>query len=212
MRIHDQRRWMATIGGALALLALTAGGCVDPHERYDAFLERSASMRGHDAGTVAPGERFDFSGHYLSALSTTLAPGQSILFACDIEVASDLTALDLTFQPLATDADASPREPVGEPIVARAVAYMEDGSFSADLGEVTVPGRANPISGSDIVASVVIDAAAHAQNDELPVYFCGQASGMVTVPLAFDLAGSTIGAVAADDVSAAQPLPRCPDQ
>ena len=94
--------------------------------------------------------------------------------------------------PLSTDADAIPREPVGDRVDVAAVPYREDGSFAADLGEVTVPGRANPISGTDIVATVVIEVSALPKKDDLPVRFCGSVSGMVSVPLPLDLAGSSI--------------------
>ena len=195
-----------------AVLLLSALGCVDPQARYDAFLERSAAMRGRDAGMTEPGERFDFSGRYLLALSTTLAPGQPILFSCDVSVAEDLSTLELSLQPLATDGDEMPRAAVGEALAVGPVPYAEDGAFSADLGEVTVPGRANPISGSDIVADVVIAASAFAMTAELPTHFCGQATGMVSVPLALDLAGSTIGAVSATSFGDIEPLAGCPDE
>jgi hypothetical protein len=193
-----------------AWLVLAALGCVDPDGRYDAFIERTADMRrGEDAGRVEPGERFDFSGQYLLALSTTIAPGQPILFACDVSVAADLETLELSIQALTTDADPAPRTETGDPLEVAAVPYAEDGSFDADLGEVTVPGNANPISGSDIVATVAITATAHPMN-ELPMYFCGDATGMATVPLELDLAGSTLGAVETESFTDAEPLAACP--
>jgi hypothetical protein len=206
---------------ATASLLLSAQGCVDPDGRYDDFIERTASMRGRDAGAERDAgveadagdgadARFDFSGTYLVALSTTLAPGEPILFSADVVVSDDLETIDFTFQTLSTDADDAPREPVGDPVTADAVPYQADGSFEVDLGEVTVPGRANPISGSDIVATVVLTATAFPATAELPAFFCGDASGMVTVPLALDLAGSTIGGVEASSFEGVEPLPACP--
>jgi hypothetical protein len=188
-------------------------GCVDPQGRYDAFLERTADMRGRDAGMVAPSDRFDFSGRYLLALSTTLAPAQPILFTCEVSVAADLETLDLSFQPLTTDDADMPRTPTGEALEASGVPYEENGSFTVDLGEVTVPSEANPISGSDIVATVTISATALPMTDERPALFCGEASGMVSVPLALDLAGSTVGALEADsnDLTTIEPMLRCGD-
>lgn len=195
-----------------AMLLFAALGCVDPEERYDAFLERSAEQRNRDAGhvVVPPSDRFDFSGNYLLALAVTLAPGQPILFSCEATVAQDLETLALAFQPLSIDDDAMPRVPVGERFEVNDVPYQEDGSFSAELGEVTVPARANPISGSDIVATVAVHAVARPMSDDHPALFCGDATGMVTVPLELDLAGSTVGAVAADDFAGIEPLVRCP--
>lgn len=196
----------------VALLLPAALGCIDPDARYDAFIDRTEGMRGgQDAGMVEPGERFDFGGQYLLALSTTLAPGEPILFACDVSVADDLETLELSIQALTTDADAMPRAPTGDSLHTGAVPYAEDGSVSVDLGEVTVPGDANPISGSDIVATVAITATAHMMTDELPMYFCGQVTGMVSVPLALDLAGSTLGAIETDSFADAEPLGACPD-
>jgi hypothetical protein len=195
------------------LLLLGALGCVDPQGRYDAFIERTADMRGRDAGMVTPSDRFDFSGRYLLALSTTLAPAQPILFSSDVDVAADLETIDVTFQPLTTDAADPPRAATGESLEVDGVPYDEDGSFGFDLGEVTVPSDANPISGSAIVATVTITATAFPMTAELPALFCGEASGMVSVPLALDLAGSTIGAVETEtaDLTDVEPVFRCPD-
>lgn len=195
--------------GALGLVAL-ASGCTDPDGRYDDFLERTADLRAPDSGAITPGERFDFSGRYLVALSITLAPGQPILLAADVGVAEDLASIDLAFQPLATDLDEAPRSEVGDALEVDAVPYAEDGSFEVDFGEVTVPARANPISGSDIVATVAIAGTAHEATDDRAMLFCGDASGMVRVPLALDLAGSTFGAVPAESFEGVEPLLRCP--
>ncbi len=194
------------------VLLLAAQACVDPQARYDAFIERTADMRGRDAGPIeGGGERFDFSGRYLLALSTTLAPSMPILFGCEVDVASGLETLDLTIQPLTTEDSPTPREPIGDSLSAREVPYAEDGSFVADLGEVMVPSEANPVSGAPIVATVVIAAGVFPQNDALANHFCGQAMGMVTVPVPLDLAGSTFGAIEADDFSDTDPLPGCPE-
>ena len=204
--------WLAWVGCALSLALSLVVGCVDPQSRYDDFLERSADQRGRDSGRPAPtpGERFDFSGQYLASLVTTLAPGVPILFACDVEVGEDLESVELTFQPLATDTDAMPREPVGASFGSGPVPYREDGSFVAELGEVTVPGRANPISGSDIVATVTVEASVREMEGELPMLFCGDVRGMVSVPLELDLAGSSMFGVATDDLGAVEPLVSCP--
>jgi hypothetical protein len=207
---HLHIRSSVCASAALLWLLLSAEACVDPKGRYEDFIDRTADMRGRDAGMTATGERFDFSGRYLLALSTTLAPGQPILFACDISVASDLETLDLSIQPLTTDDSAMPREPVGDTLDVTGIAYAEDGTFSADFGEVTVPGEANPISGSDIVATVAITATAFPMDADLPNHFCGEATGMATVPLALDLAGSTFGAVETDDLASTDPLTSCP--
>ena len=200
--------------GALVCGALlgpsSLSACVDPGDRYDAFLERTAEMRNRDSGMVEPTDRFDWSGRYLLALSTVLAPDQPLLFAVEAEVSSDLSLIDLQLQPLATDGDEEPRTAIGDSFGVNDIPYEMDGSFSADLGEVTVPGRANPITGSEIVASVQLSASTRAGDDDNADLFCGQVTGMVIQPLSYDLAGSTFGAVLTDDAQNAAPQLRCP--
>jgi hypothetical protein len=189
---------------------LAAPACPDPDARYEDFIERTADVRGRDAGPIEGGQRFDFSGSYLLALSTTLSPDQPILFGCEVSVAADLATLDLSIQALTTDDADAPREPTGEPIMANAITYEEDGSFSVDFGEVRVPPDANPISGAEIVADVGIDATVFEMTAELPNFFCGGARGMVSAPLMLDLEGSTFGAVETDDLAGEDPLLHCP--
>jgi hypothetical protein len=195
------------LGGTLVLGAL---GCVDPSERYDDFLERTAAIREMDSSVVVPGDRFDWSGRYLLALSTSLSPTKPLLFALDAELSDDLATIDLTFQPLTTDDDDEPRVAIGDAIDVADVPYASDGTFSADLGEVTVPGRANPITGSDIIATVQLMASTQAGDSGTGGVVCGQVTGMVSVPLSIDLAGSTFGAVLADEPQDIEPLLGCP--
>jgi hypothetical protein len=194
----------------LFVAALLLGGCVDPEGRYEGFIERTAQIRTRDSGMVEPTDRFDWSGRYLLALSTTLSPDAPLLFAVDAAVSSDLTSIELELQPLTHDDDDEPRMAIGDSFSLRDVAYDEDGSFSADLGDVSVPGRANPITGSDIVANVQLSARTRMAAGELPDVFCGEVAGMVVEPIALDLAGSSFGAVRTEDETAAEPLLRCP--
>lgn len=207
MNAHPSPCALRILVGTLVLGAL---GCVDPGERYDAFLERTAAIRDKDSGMVEPGDRFDWGGRYLLALSTSLSPTKPLLFTLDAEVSDDLTTIDLTFQPLTTDGDEEPRTAIGDAFSVDALPYATDGTFSADLGEVTVPGRANPITGSDIVATVQLIASTHAGDSGTGGVVCGQVTGMVSVPLALDLAGSTFGAVLTDEPQDVQPLLGCP--
>lgn len=195
---------------ALLLVAASSAGCVDPEQRYEDFIERTAEIRTRDAGSMEPSDRFDWSGHYLLALSTTLAPDSPLLFSVDAEISDDLTRIGLQLQPLTTDADDEPRTAIGDPFEVTDIAYEEDGTFSADLGDVSVPGRANPITGSDIVANVQLTARTRAAADDQPAVFCGQVAGMVTEPIELDLAGSSFGAVRTDDEQSTDPLLRCP--
>jgi hypothetical protein len=192
------------------VLVLALSGCLDTEGRYQDFLDRTEAQRASEDSGVASSERVDFSGDYLLALSTVVAPDAPILFATRVQVAEDLTQIDLELQPLTTDDAAPAREPVGASIVANGVPYAEDGTFEADLGTVQVAGAANPITGSDITANVRIVGVAQPTDGGGVYFFCGDAFGMVTVPLSLDLAGSSFGAVATTDPANAEPLLSCP--
>lgn len=204
------RNALATSRLVSTLISIIAVGCVDPEQRYEDFVERTSEIRTRDAGPVEPSDRFDWSGRYLLALSTTLMPDAPLLFAVEAEVASDLTRIDLQLQPLTSDADDEPRTAIGDSFGVSDIPYDEDGSFSADLGDVSVPGRANPITGSDIVASVQLTARTRAGEGDRADLFCGEVTGMVIEPIALDLAGSSFGALRTDGESSAEPLLRCP--
>jgi len=211
MPCYVHRRWQRAVLGSLMAGGLSLlGGCVDPEDRYAVFLERTAEMRNRDSGPVEPTDRFDWSGRYLLALSTVLGPDQPLLFAVGAEVSSDLSTADLELQPLTTDDDDEPRTAVGQSFQLNDIAYEMDGTFSVDLGEVAVPGRANPITGSDIVARVQLVARTLAGGEDRDGIFCGEVSGMVVRPLTYDLAGSTFGAVLAEQLEDATPWLRCP--
>jgi hypothetical protein len=186
---------------------------VDARGRYDAFVDRThdARVSATDAGTKPmAAERFDFSGRYLLALQTPIAPATPLLFRLDATVSADLTQIGLVFQPLATDAAPEPRAPVGSQVSLHGVAYGMRGDFDAKLAETSVPGRANPISGSDIVATVeLLGASLHLNGAPL---LCGSALGKVTAPIALDLAGSQFGAVPAEDLTSVTPVTHCPDE
>lgn len=191
-------------------LGSLAVGCLDTEGRYQDYIDRTDDLRagGDDAGPGSS-ERIDFSGDYLLALSTVIAPDAPILFATRADVAEDLGSLTLELQALSTDTSSPPRVPVGDPITVVDVPYRDDGTFEADLGVVQVPGAANSITGSDITAEVSIVGLAGSDTDEA-LYFCGDVLGMVTSPLALDLAGSTFGAAETATVVDAAPLLGCP--
>ncbi len=207
---HTRRRARALLL-ALAVLSSATASCADPKGRYDAFLARTSDQRiAAGDGGPAPSERFDFSGRYLLALKTPIAPATPLLLRVDATVSSDLTKIAFVFQPLATDQAPQPRAAVGSSIQIEGVAYDAQGSFDADLGQVAVPGSANPISGSDITATVQLRGTAlHAGGAPL---LCGSASGNVTSPIMLNLAGSQFGAVPAQDPAGVELVTGCPEQ
>ncbi|MCE7892552.1 MAG: hypothetical protein DYH12_23075, partial [Sorangiineae bacterium PRO1] len=52
---------------------------------------------------------------------------------------------------------------------------------------LTLPGNANPISGSEVQADVTLTGKLCGQE----AFYCGTGSGQLTQPLSFDLTGST---------------------
>jgi hypothetical protein len=193
---------------------MLVAGCTDPEARYDDFLERTSDMRGgepDDGGEPMPGERFDWSGDYVLGLAATLSPAQPLVLSAEVDVAYDLATFDMVLQPLTTEADDEPRTPVGETFTLEDVTYAVDGSFETPPLEVTIPGRANPISGSEIVAEVVLIGSPREADGDLPQLFCGQAEGAVSEPLQLDLTGSTFGAIPEADLDELGILGACPD-
>jgi hypothetical protein len=196
----------------LCCASAVLSACADPRGRYDAFLERTAGQRSSatDAGGLpSPGQRFDFSGRYLLALQTQIAPATPLLFRLDASVSTDLAQIAFVAQALTTDQAPEPRMLVGSPVRVEGISYSTQGRFEADLGEVMVPGSANPISGSDIAASVQLQGGALRSHGA--AVLCGGASGKVTVPISLDLSGSQFGAVLAQDPANVTPLTHCPD-
>ncbi|MCX4243860.1 hypothetical protein [Paraliomyxa miuraensis] len=96
--------------------------------------------------------------------------------------------VDLTLQFLSLDpgSKTTPRLLVGEVYDYAGVAVNGDGSFDWDMGEVFIPGEANPGTGADVTTTVQL----HAVLAGDPV-FCGTVAGMVSDPLPYDLEGST---------------------
>lgn len=127
----------------------------------------------------------DISGDHLFALSAIIDPAHPFqLRAMVVQEGNDVR---MSLQPLSLDPQATtfPREPVGDPIQANTV-IADDGTFEIDLGEVLLVGQSNPITGSDIVATLRFSGRV-----ESPDYWCGDVTGTVTAPLNLDLTGST---------------------
>jgi hypothetical protein len=64
------------------------------------------------------------------------------------------------------------------------------GAFTLDFGDTMVTGMANPITGSDIAATLSLQGTIQDAN-----LWCGSVTGMVTSPITQDLMGSTFAAV-----------------
>jgi hypothetical protein len=95
--------------------------------------------------------------------------------------------VDLSLQPLSAEDQSTP---VGDPLVASDLAVAADGTFDWDLGEVTLVGAANPITGANIVSTLQFQGSI-CGGDNLG-FICGGVTGIVSEPLSnYDLTGST---------------------
>ncbi|MCA9699577.1 MAG: hypothetical protein KC431_18770, partial [Myxococcales bacterium] len=199
-------------------LALLLAACPDPEARFDEFIDATKDDRPMadegDSGTTDTTDTgedglTDMTGTYLFALVTTLDPEAPLEFVTTVTmtVADDgMSALaDFNFQPLSLNVGSKvePREFVGDSLTYEAIPIDANGQFEIDMGTVQVTGAANPITGSDIEATLVVSGGiVHASA------FCGELSGAVTSPLQYDLANSTWGAIKlADDGSNPATLP-----
>lgn len=194
------RRSGAPITLAASILALVGlGGCPDPQKSFDDFVKRAPTR---DGGGGGGGTLEDISGTFLLAVSTVLAPDAPIQFITDSKLTpnGDGTAkLDMTLTPLTVMG----RTKVGTPIVVKGAAIDENGAFTIDLMTQTVPGAANPVSGSDIEAKLVLKGAIRSKDR-----FCGDIEGELVKPYVSPLAGSTWSGIRVPEGTIGDKLPK----
>jgi hypothetical protein len=152
-------------------------------------------------GETSPPEPVDLSGTALLAISTSVQPDLPLQFLSTVvqkdDGAGNIT-VDITLQPLSLGLQmvTMPRQPVGEPLTFKDIPVV-DGKYVVDAGETMVTGMANPITGSDIVATLKL-AATVVDAD----FVCGDVTGMVTMPLMTTIDGSTFASVRVDGIDA----------
>jgi hypothetical protein len=211
--VHPSNDRLRRAAPGLLVLALLATGCPDPEARYNEFLEATKDQRldageegdgdgdptgdGDGDGTVLSLEE----GTYLFALETSLGPDLPLQFATLVDnwvLAEDgmSATADFSFQPLSLNQGESlaPRECIGEPLTFTDVMFDANGNFEIDMGTVDVTGMANPVTGSDITATLVVQG-----HIVYPTAMCGELAGMLMSPLEYDLAGSTFAAIKLED-------------
>src|SRR5688572_23022052 len=135
-------------------------------------------------------------GLWLMAVSTPLDPSLPFQFLVDAtEPEPGLWTLSL--QPLSLDigSTTTPRQPAGSPFVYSGVTIGGDLPFMLYTGPITIPGAANPISGTDVTIDAGFNGAA------LGDPYCGMVGGSVTAPVASDLAGSTFATTVVPDAA-----------
>lgn len=200
-----------------ALVAIVLAGCPDPSDRFAEFLDLTADQRpdpdageGESETTTGSGSDMqleclpDMSGQYLLALETSLVADLPLQFVTTITMtlAPDCASATASFefQPLGLEQGSltEPRDFVGEPLVFEDVEFDAAGGFAIDFGEVMVTGLANPISSSEIVATLQIEG--HVVHEAA---LCGAVTGDVSAPIVASLTGSNFAMIRIDDPSPA---------
>lgn len=222
MRHHEARaipvrgRRAGLLGAALLLAACGP----DPKGKFEEFLEdtreseatgATGTMGGSETTaepTTGPtsesttmgdtgAEPLDISGDFLLAVSTIVDRSKPLQFVATntMTVTGDKTTLSVCLQPLTLDQGkvTIPREPIGEPLCFMDIPVVGN-AFTIDAGTVMVTGAANPITGADIVASLVM--AGEIQEVD---FYCGSVTGDVMTPMLGSIAGSTFAAVRLTD-------------
>lgn len=193
-----RRRRMAA-GASLVAALVFATGCpaADAEGKYEKFIDETEEER-EDAANVKMdqgGSLADINGTFLLALSAVIAAEYPLQFYTTVTFVPtpEGGTVTLELQPLSLDPQTTttPRQPVGDALTVGPAMVNASGSFELPITEpVMVTGEANPITGSDIVATLNLSASI--QSEDL---FCGTVTGMVTSPLELDLVGSTFAAV-----------------
>jgi hypothetical protein len=174
------RARLSLIGAVCALLA----GCPDSHGRFNEFADTVGTLDVNVPIELLLGA----SGSFLLAVSTVLGPTKPLQALIDVRVtllADGTPALELRVQALS----AADRTPLG-PVLTLQGTVNPDGSFEVDIPVLQLPGAANPVTGTDIAASLKLTGSLVS-----PGLLCGEVSGKVTAPLMVDLTGSTFGAI-----------------
>ncbi|WP_437810854.1 hypothetical protein [Sorangium sp. So ce1078] len=125
-------------------------------------------------------------GDFFFNLSAYLLPQSPIVFVASLttEASDGGLSFSVTFQPLEA---ADRRTPTGAPVDVGPYEVSADGTFSADLPTIIVPGNANPISGSELEATITLTGTLCAPAD----FVCGEVTGTTTRPVPLNLEGST---------------------
>lgn len=178
---------------ATAGLGFALAGCPDPEgalqdftDRYDEIHQTTSTGGGGVGGGVAcvPAMAGELDGRYMFALSARLGPKKA--FALDAQMTTtangDGLSVALVLQPLSA---ADQTTEVSTPLSFSDLPVAADGTFTWDLGMITLPGAANPITGADVEATLTL--AGELCAGDRAGFVCGPATGQVTAPLMADL-------------------------
>lgn len=173
--------------------------CVDTEARLDEFVSRlphgsgggpsDGGMAGSDAlvdsGTCPPVPGA-LDGPYVLTLAASIAPTTPIMTLLDLTTPDYMGGTGFAFDARALSA-ADRKTPIGDPISAGPVVVEANGHYRLPLSGVSIPGAANPISGSDIAVDLELSGNLCGP----PESFCGTFNGEVSQPIQLPLDGST---------------------
>lgn len=176
LSIRSFQRALRLPAALLGCAGLVVGlaGCPDPIGAYDDFAARAGKIPppppGECGQTVA-----SVDGEFFFSLSSQLAKKKPITFLATLS--TDADGVSMTLQPL----DKADRAtPVGAAIEVGPYPIV-DGSFTAALPLLVVPGAANPISPADIKAQITLVGSVCAD------FICGTVEGEVLEPIVIAL-------------------------
>lgn len=111
------------------------------------------------------------------AVDTVVLPGTPLQYLAQVD-GYTADSVEVTFTPLSLDMGSTtdPREALDEYGFTITASIGSGPAVQLDLGELQIPGEANPITGSDIVSTLILSASTAAGG------LCGTADGMVTLP------------------------------
>lgn len=194
----------------LAWAAIVIAGCTDTRGRFDEFIGRTP-----DGGRLAidarPIEELpDISGTFLLSVAPSVAPELPVQFRTQVQFTKNddgTGTVSGTIQALSS----MTREPVGDSYPAAPTQVAKDGTFTTSVVDLVLPGPANPLTGSMLTATIVLEAQIRSADR-----FCGTLAqgSKVSRPTNIDLAGSTFSAIRiSPDVPASElppPETECP--
>ena len=189
----------------ISVLVLT--GCPDPEGALGEFEARKAEDTGMTMMEMCKAPDYNFTpnpaidtlcadssrdGHglYYARLSTTLARKVPLHFLVEIGEKDNESFFNLT--PISTQG-----ELIKQNLIENTLTTNADGTFVVNTGDVDVNGLANPLSGSDILANLILEGKFVTGGG-----LCGALAGCLIRPYSYDLVGSTFTLIPIADESA----------
>ncbi len=184
--------------------AMGLSSCADPAGAFDDFTARSSVDSGStgaggsgaspgDAGGCLLPDPTELEGELLFSISAVISPETPVLLVMSTTAVANDDGIVVTFVMQAISAT-DRMTPVGPALPPETLTVAADGTFSANVQEVTIDGRANPITGTEIFGTIAFGGrfcSSRPPDENLVEFACGDVTGMLERPLAIPLEGST---------------------